>query len=303
VALTERNAEQLTREAALAARIRALKVDPDVVALHVERVRTQVEWLTWISIGLGLLFTLVNVQQFAAADTQSWFVWCTAWLLDPMVSLALIAVLRAEMVTARYQLQLDGWAQACKWMTLAATYIMNTWSSWWAADPAQIILHSVPVATVFVVASAAPGIRDRLTEAVVRAAEEATRVGDLEQPEVIPLQAPAIAEVSVPEPVVVVPPPAFVPAPPATEEVRTEEPPAVEQQSDSVDMSPVDYLLSAWRFGRRVEASELYQRYPDKKPASLRAVMSQLRKKHPGLEPPVRTDEEVRGGKRTSKVG
>src|SRR4051794_14632363 len=95
---------RLATEAAQAAQVRSLTTDPDVIALRVEKVRAQVDALLWAGIVLGLAFTMVNVQSFAAAGSPTWSLsWWVAWLLDPMVSLVLLAVLRAEQVTARYQ--------------------------------------------------------------------------------------------------------------------------------------------------------------------------------------------------------
>ena len=141
---------RLAAEAADAARVRVLTADPDVIALRVERVRTQVDRLLWAGIVLGLAFTMVNVQQFAAAGAPAWSPgWWVAWLLDPMVSLVLLAVLRAEQVTARYQVDLNAWARRTKWLTFAATYVMNTWTSWGLTpgtpfSAAGVVLHSVP---------------------------------------------------------------------------------------------------------------------------------------------------------------
>ena len=60
----------------------------------------------WTGLLLGLAFTMVNVQTFAAAGAAVGSLpWVAAWLLDPMVSLVLVAVLRAEQVTARYQVE------------------------------------------------------------------------------------------------------------------------------------------------------------------------------------------------------
>lgn len=43
---------------------------------------------------LGLAFTMVNVQTFAAAGAAVWSLpWCAAWLLDPMVSLVLLGAI------------------------------------------------------------------------------------------------------------------------------------------------------------------------------------------------------------------
>ena len=163
--------ERLAAEAGDAARVRALMTDPDVIALRVEKVRAQVDVLLWAGIVLGLAFTMVNVQAFAAAgagpDGAAWWV---AWLLDPMVSLVLLAVLRAEQVTARYQVALPSWGRRTKWLTFAATYVMNTWTSWGLGGAplswAGVVLHSVPPLVVFATAETGPGLRDRLTEAV-----------------------------------------------------------------------------------------------------------------------------------------
>jgi hypothetical protein len=86
------------------------------------RVAAQVDRLCWTGILLGLAFTMTNVQQFAASGAASWSLpWCAAWLLDPMVSLVLLAILRAEQATARYGVRMGGWVRAAKWFTLAAT--------------------------------------------------------------------------------------------------------------------------------------------------------------------------------------
>jgi hypothetical protein len=171
--------QRLQVEADAAARTRALTTDPNVVALRVEKVRAQVDRLIWAGILLGLAFTMVNVQQFAAAGSERWSLpWLAAWLLDPMVSLVLIAVLRAEQVTARWQVPETGpWATRTKWFAFTATYVMNTWSSWAKVDAAGIVLHSVPPILVLAAAEAGPYLRDRLTEAVLIAARTATDTG------------------------------------------------------------------------------------------------------------------------------
>ena len=70
------------------------------VAAAAESVRRWVDVATWTAIGLGLAFTAVNVQVFAAAGAPAWAPgWVVAWLLDPMVSVLLLAVVRAEQLT------------------------------------------------------------------------------------------------------------------------------------------------------------------------------------------------------------
>ncbi|MCA1822454.1 MAG: hypothetical protein LC644_12130, partial [Pseudonocardia sp.] len=49
--------ERLAHAAATAAEVRAWQTHPDVVALRVEGIRSQVEWLMWAGIVLGLCFT------------------------------------------------------------------------------------------------------------------------------------------------------------------------------------------------------------------------------------------------------
>jgi hypothetical protein len=170
-------AQQLAQDAAEAAEVRAYQTHPDVVALRVERVRTQVDRLCWAGIVLGLAFTMTNVQWFAAAGAAAWSLpWLAAWLLDPTVSLVLVAILRAEQVTARYQVRTGRWVRRAKWFTLAATYVMNTWASYAAGSPSGIVLHSVPPLLVFVAAEAVTDLRDKLTEAVTAAFTEAASV-------------------------------------------------------------------------------------------------------------------------------
>jgi hypothetical protein len=166
---------RLRTAAAEASQVRALSTHPDVVALRVESIRTQVDVLMWVGIVLGLAFTMVNVQAFAADGAPVGSLpWIAAWLLDPMVSLVLIAVLRAEQITARYQVSDTGkWISRTKRFAFAATFVMNTWHSFATRDLAGIVLHSVPPLLVFCAAETAPVLRDRLTEAVLRAEQTA----------------------------------------------------------------------------------------------------------------------------------
>ncbi|RZS32495.1 hypothetical protein EV193_112129 [Herbihabitans rhizosphaerae] len=170
--------QRLVTDAAQAAEIRAYQTHPDVVALRIERVRSQVDRMCWTGIVLGLAFTMTNVQQFASAGTAPWsLAWLAAWVLDPTVSLVLLAILRAEQVTARYRVRTGPWVRRAKWFTLAATYVMNTWESYASGEPAAIVLHSVPPLVVFVAAEAITEVRDRLSEAVVAAHAEAQQHG------------------------------------------------------------------------------------------------------------------------------
>jgi hypothetical protein len=178
-------ARRLAQDAAEAAEVRAYQTHPDVVALRIERVRAQVDWICWSGIVLGLAFTMTNVQEFASAGTSAWSLsWLAAWVLDPTVSLVLLAILRAEQVTARYQVQTGPWVRRAKWFTLVATYVMNTWTSYAAGTVSAIVLHSVPPLVVFVAVEAITDLRDKLTDAVT-AAHSAALTAVHEQPELV----------------------------------------------------------------------------------------------------------------------
>jgi hypothetical protein len=164
-------AQRLAQDAASAAELRAYQSDPAVVALRVERIRTQVDRLMWTGITLGLCFTMTNVQQFAAAGAVVWsLAWVAAWLLDPMVSLVLLAVLRAEQLTTRHHVSTGPWPRVAKWVLLSATYVMNTWVSWAARDLAGVVLHSVPPLVVVIAAEAVTDLQYALTDCAHRAA-------------------------------------------------------------------------------------------------------------------------------------
>ncbi|MBB4683962.1 hypothetical protein [Amycolatopsis jiangsuensis] len=181
--MAHNKALRLAEDSAAAAEVRRWQTDPEVVALRVERIRTQVDRLCWAGILLGLAFTTANVQGFAAAGAAAWSLpWSTAWLLDPTVCLVLLAILRAEQVTARYQVRTGRWVRAAKWFTLAATYVMNTWSSWAAGSPAGVVLHSVPPLVVFVAAEAVTDLRDKLTEGVQVAFTHAMNGAEVHEP-------------------------------------------------------------------------------------------------------------------------
>jgi hypothetical protein len=160
------------------------------------RVAVQVDRLCWTGILLGLAFTMTNVQQFAAAGAPAWSLsWSAAWLLDPMVSLVLLAILRAEQVTARHGVRMGGWVRAAKWFTLAATYVMNTWSAYAAGSSALVVLHSVPPLVVFVAAEAVTDLRDKLGSAVAAsAAEPSSPPSDVQRAEKRPGQRTLFAD-------------------------------------------------------------------------------------------------------------
>jgi hypothetical protein len=193
-------ADKLANAARAAAEVRAYQTDPDVVALRVERVRAWVDRLIWTGMTLGLLFTMANVAHFAGGDAKKWTLpWTTAWLLDPTVSLVLIGILMGEQIINRHKLDAGGWVRTTKWVALACTYAMNTWSAWESLNPAQILLHSVPPAIVFCAAEAVVTIRQKISEAVTVAYDlAAKRNAALEQARTAPAREDAGTDTTVP---------------------------------------------------------------------------------------------------------
>lgn len=100
---------------------------------------------------VALAFTATNVTLFAIDHHIS--VWI-AWLLDPMVAVALGAVLIVDGRLSEHGVEPSGWATALRWFAGLATWLMNCWGSLWPAgtgfgvprqvDPAGLVLHSIP---------------------------------------------------------------------------------------------------------------------------------------------------------------
>jgi hypothetical protein len=117
----------------------------------------------------------------------------------------------------------------------------------------------------------------------------------------VPVLEPAVEEM--PEPVVMeIPEPELVPAMSLNGSAGTTgqapdtngREPSVVSESTIDTISTRDYILSVWKRGKRVESSDLYERFPDRKRESLRSVLSTVRRgKDAGLEPPVRSTEEM----------
>ena len=110
--------------------------------------------IMWAVVAMSLAFTCVNVTMFGLAHGVSAWI---AWLLDPMASLALVAMLIGDGVLARHGVRIGGWSVVVKILAASATWAMNTWSSVVAADLPGILLHSVAPALVIALAEATRG--------------------------------------------------------------------------------------------------------------------------------------------------
>ncbi|WP_329208353.1 hypothetical protein OG257_16065 [Streptomyces sp. NBC_00683] len=124
---------------------------------------------------VALAFTATNVTLFAIDHHIS--VWI-AWLLDPMVAVALGAVLIVDGRLSEHGVQPSGWATGLRWFAGLGTWLMNCWGSLWPAgtpfgvpreiDPAGLVLHSIPPVLLIVLAEAITyyrrAILDRIAE-------------------------------------------------------------------------------------------------------------------------------------------
>lgn len=167
-------AAKLAQAATAAAEVRAHQTNPDVAALAIERVRTIVTALIWCGVITFLAFTAVNVQQFYAAGSHGHSpAWWVAWVVDPSIAMFLIAMLIAEQVLSRYQVESGGWVRGLKWGAFAATYAMNTWSAWASLDVSAIVKHSIPPLLVVLAAEAVTQARHGLSKAIQIAHDQA----------------------------------------------------------------------------------------------------------------------------------
>ncbi|MDT0307198.1 hypothetical protein RM780_09510 [Streptomyces sp. DSM 44917] len=143
----------------------------DVARLRrVQRVLTRVLVLVAV---VALVFTATSVTLFAIRHGVHPGI---AWLLDPMVALALGAVLITDGVLAEYGIRPGGWATCLRWFTGLATWVMNCWDALWPegtpfgvprqVDPAGLVLHSIPPVLLIVLAEAITHYRRDILAAV-----------------------------------------------------------------------------------------------------------------------------------------
>lgn len=130
---------------------------------RIERLVTSV--LVVLGIG-GLIFTAVNVTLFAVDHHVHWGI---AWMLDPLVSISLLAALFIDGKLAAHGYKPSGWPFVLRWFAGLATWLMNCWGSLYPdakftgwpdrPDPAGLLLHSVIPVLVIVLAEAGAGYR------------------------------------------------------------------------------------------------------------------------------------------------
>ncbi|KOU38756.1 hypothetical protein ADK54_27805 [Streptomyces sp. WM6378] len=118
---------------------------------------------------LALVFTAVNVTLFATSRGVAPTI---AVLLDPMVALALAAILYADARLAAWGIRPPRWSAALRWFTAITATLMNTWDSIWPdtqirapihPDPAGILLHGVPTILLILLTETTAAYRRTIT--------------------------------------------------------------------------------------------------------------------------------------------
>lgn len=112
----------------------------------------------WVVAAGGLIVTMVNVFLLAVHHGMPQQ---TAWLVDPLLSIALFTVLVGDGVLARNGCKSTGWAQVLKYGAGSATLALNVWQAVADRDGAAILLHSVTPVLVIALAEVTPAYRLR----------------------------------------------------------------------------------------------------------------------------------------------
>ncbi|WP_158717143.1 hypothetical protein [Streptomyces griseus] len=143
---------------------------------------------------VALAFTATNVTLFAINHHISPWI---AWLLDPMVAVALGAVLIVDGRLSEHGVQPSGWATGLRWFAGLGTWTMNCWASLWPAgspfgvprqvDPAGLVLHSIPPVLLIVLAEAITYYRRAILDRIAALRDQVdTVVERVEAPTVHP---------------------------------------------------------------------------------------------------------------------
>ncbi|MCQ6253279.1 hypothetical protein, partial [Streptomyces malaysiensis] len=160
---------------------------------------------------VALAFTATNVTMFAIQHEVSPWI---AWLLDPMVAVALGAVLIVDGRLSEYGVNPSGWASVLRWFAGLGTWVMNCWGSLWPegsafgvprqVDPAGLVLHSIPPVLLIVLAEAITHYRRAILDKIAELRAEV-------EPVDAPVESTPVPPVSTP--VTAPPAPASAPAP------------------------------------------------------------------------------------------
>ena len=198
-----RRVERLGARIAESKRLRPLSLDPDLIAVAMERTRRRTVAGLWFFLVLGLSFTTTGVQAFLAGNAEiDDPVWWAAWTVEPMFAGLLILLLNFEAVILAHGVQPDHhWWTRIKRVLLGATLFMNVVPQ---LDPARFQLGSLAVhliipVVVYGLAEVIPVIQARSRQVVMQGyadAEQHESPAETVTTEQQPAAAPVVAELS-----------------------------------------------------------------------------------------------------------
>jgi hypothetical protein len=172
-----RRARRRRRAMAQAARLHALGQDPAALAWRAARWRRNLTVLAMTALLLALGWSSAGVQHFAAngaaAGSAAWWL---AWLVEPLVSLALLCVVGARAFFAsRGQPLKDATLTRVEVLFLSLTVTMNVWPYLpWVAGQGYtfsgLLVHTVGPVVAVAVVRALPRVWDAFTGLAVTAA-------------------------------------------------------------------------------------------------------------------------------------
>lgn len=200
-----RRVERLGARIAESKRLRPLSLDPDLIAVAMERTRRRTVAGLWFFLALGLSFTTTGVHAFLAGDAGIGDpVWWAAWTVEPMFAGLLILLLNFEAVILAHGVAPGHhWWTRIKRVLLGATLFMNVVPQ---LDPARFQLGSLAVhliipVVVYGLAEVIPVIQARSRQVVMQGYADAVQHDSPAETVATEQQtaaAPAVAEPSIP---------------------------------------------------------------------------------------------------------
>ena len=140
---------------------------------RVRRTGRAVDAALWAVAGLVGAFSFANVHGVAVAHGTSD---PEAWLLAPIVDIALLTGITADATLSRYGARSGAWGAVLRWFCGAATWLLNIWDAVTSGDIGAVVTHSVPPIVLILLAEAAPRYRQRF--AALLAGDVASSVAD-----------------------------------------------------------------------------------------------------------------------------
>lgn len=185
----ERQRAELAAKAGAAAGKRRLEADTDVRALKLGTLRRSRTSILWAVLGAAMAYTAVNVQRFAAGSSLPWSAqWVVAWLVDPLLSGLVVALLltRGDLAVFGKPSHESWWDRIVVHLVeigaLLAALLMNVAPEIQARSPWEAIaLHVVIPLAAVAAALALPVVQRRYSAGIAALYAPAVNVTDAGQ--------------------------------------------------------------------------------------------------------------------------